>query len=339
MTIIHSISEDEQLSSRIHSRMTDAKEAIFATAFFTLSAYKEIEQSLISTLERGAKVFFIIGRYDYITDPKAVKKLIALQKKHAKNLFVYFDPDYYFHYKAYLFKKKGSSALIVGSSNLTSKGLSSQGEINLEIFKYDKSFNEVRRQLLKRIEGAKTASDEIEEYEKKYNYAKKFRQMRTRWHNKGKLSWTKKNKRAKSTKYYPTEKKYDYCHIDRYAKDKTLEKNIEREAGYYNFSNQGAIGCDAVMKRIKVGRVFIVNDELLKKIGFATCISRFTALDSYNHKQIVIYYRFINGLSMRLKNISNHKKTIVKMKLRTTGDKISGKSLATFKKVLKIKGA
>lgn len=127
----------------IQKELQSAKYAKFAVAFLKHSGIKVIEESLLQCLENGGDVELIVGLDFKMTDPKSIDYFLKLKKEHAKaNLFCFGDKtpkapnktDVVFHPKIYLFEKGREKTGIVGSTNLTKGGLTSNIEVNT-IFK------------------------------------------------------------------------------------------------------------------------------------------------------------------------------------------------------------
>jgi HKD family nuclease len=115
----HVISDAESIRARLLDRLETCSDGVIATAFFTHGAFQELKDAIRAALNRGATLRFLIGRYDYVTDPNAVKELLRLGTQKNSQLQVRFDADFLFHYKLALFRDEGRYVVIVGSSNLT----------------------------------------------------------------------------------------------------------------------------------------------------------------------------------------------------------------------------
>ena len=104
MAIFHLISEEETFKKRLIERLGNSTYAILASAFFTYGAFAEIKSSLLDSLERGAKIDFLLGKFDFVTEPRAVRGLLKLSEKFPNQMKIHFDDDFSFHYKIALFK-------------------------------------------------------------------------------------------------------------------------------------------------------------------------------------------------------------------------------------------
>jgi len=210
---------------------------VIATAFLTKAGVAEIEGQICAALDNGAHITFLIGRYEYVTEPKAIRKLLTIQKSYQGrkgNLKIFFDADYEFHFKLSLFRINRGYTVIIGSSNLTGKGLSSRGEDNLEIEGHKGLYNQHLSLLKERISTKLEASKQIDEYAKEYARYKKLRRARNRANNRGANLWTKRRAISHSE---VTASSFPFCFVDSYEKDKTLIKHI-KQATEPNIPNQ-----------------------------------------------------------------------------------------------------
>lgn len=127
----------------INQELQGAQRVQIAVAFMRYSGVKAIETSLHRCLDGGGEVEVIAGLDFKHTDPKAMAYFIGLRKKRAKVRFYCFGDkdvnktDIVFHPKIYLFEKSKGTTGIVGSTNLTKGGLTSNLEVNV-IFREDK---------------------------------------------------------------------------------------------------------------------------------------------------------------------------------------------------------
>ncbi|MBC8526481.1 MAG: restriction endonuclease [Candidatus Cloacimonetes bacterium] len=120
----------------INIELQNSLETKIAVAFMKYTGLKVIEKSLLQCLENKGKVEIIAGLDFKTTDPQSMYYLIDLQKNF-KNLsfFCFGDKDenktnIVFHPKIYLFSKKKEKTSIIGSTNLTGGGLTSNFEVN-----------------------------------------------------------------------------------------------------------------------------------------------------------------------------------------------------------------
>ena len=114
------------LRGRFRSELAASHGFDLAMALVTLNGLRQIEDALISFLRRGGRCRVLFGT-DLPTEPDAVARLMELSGAHPGVLDLRWfrskgDSD--FHAKLALFHKgAGRKTAIVGSSNLTGKGL------------------------------------------------------------------------------------------------------------------------------------------------------------------------------------------------------------------------
>jgi HKD family nuclease len=127
----------------INQELQNSVETQIAVAFLKKSGIKAIEESLLMSLDKGAKFELIVGLDFKTTDPFAMKYFIDLKKKYKDvSFYCYGDKgdnrnDIVFHPKIYMFRSPKEVTSIIGSTNLTQGGLMSNFEVNT-------IFNEVK---------------------------------------------------------------------------------------------------------------------------------------------------------------------------------------------------
>ena len=298
--IYHYIPEEETFAKRLNARLENCREAIIASAFFTNGAFQEFRPSLESALRSGAKITFLIGRLDFVTEPKAVKGLLHLAPKYPKQLSIYFDSDFYFHYKLARFKTHDASVTLIGSSNLTPKGLASIGEVNLEIVNNVNIFKQTGKMLNERIQVALDAQKYLEEYQGKYNQAKKYRRQRRNWEKSGQSKLTGKRK-VKQNWAEPSDKNFVLCWMEGYVNDKVLKSNISKErkkdiSKGVSFPDQWVhFERKSEAHNYSENQVFVVLDENSHCMGFAQCTKIIRAMNSKGDERPVLFYRYLRG--------------------------------------------
>lgn len=120
----------------INQELFNSKNTQIAVAFLKHSGIKVIEQSLKYSLDSGAKFEIIAGLDFKTTDPKSMLFFIDLKKNYPNlKFYCYGDKkqnrnDIVFHPKIYLFENDKEKTSIVGSTNLTGGGLTSNFEVN-----------------------------------------------------------------------------------------------------------------------------------------------------------------------------------------------------------------
>jgi len=335
----HYIPEEETFAKRLNVRLEACKEAIIASAFFTFGAFQQFKPSLESALVGGAKIKFLLGRFDFVTEPKAIKGLLSLASKYPNQLFVYFDSDFGFHYKLARFKNAKESVMFIGSSNLTPKGLASAGEVNLEIINNADVFEKTGEILNGRIQVALDAEKYLNEYRVKYNRAKKYRAQRLRWYKSGNNKLTGKRKSKRINWAEPLGDEFKLCWIDDDEQDKTLNKNIQKMykkvSSEISFPNQWVhINNKMESRGYQEGLIFTVLDDLDNSIGFARCTKNIRVMDRNGKEEPVIFYKYLSGWHAKFEKEA-YPVAIKKLGLRGSPESI-GKIVSTrLKKLLK----
>lgn len=298
--IFHYIPEEETFAQRLNARLEDCKEASIASAFFTFGAFQQFKPALETALVGGAKIKFLLGRFDFVTEPKAVKGLLSLALKYPDQLSVYFDGDFGFHYKLARFKNPKANVVFIGSSNLTPKGLASAGEVNLEIVNNAGVFKQTGKILNDRIQVALNAAEYLDEYQFKYNQAKKYRRQRRNWEKSGHIKLTGKHK-VKQNWIEPAGEEFELCWIDEEERDKVLKKNIQKtyekkSSSEAFFPNQWVhMSIKSEARRYKEGMIFVVLDDVGHSFGFARCTKNIMAMGSNEKEEPIVFYKYLRG--------------------------------------------
>lgn len=232
---------------------------------------------------------------------------------------MHFDSDFAFHFKLAVFRQRKQKAVIIGSSNLTPKGLNSIGEVNLEIIGNESVFTQAVDLLKHRLQNAIPASESIEEYADAFNRAKKFRQQRRRWENNGQKRFTKKHRSIPSPRLEG--EKYVFCWIEGTITDKRLRRNIRQE--HSNATKAGnpipwqhvQWGSRTDAKIFKDVDVFFVRDDTRKCFGFAQAIKKTFLLGENDSEEFVIFYRYIRGQKVTFPTRQKYDKALERLKL------------------------
>ena len=332
----HLISEkEESFERRLIDRLESCQSAILASAFFTKGALEAIETALLNALENSAKITFLLGRFDYVTEPRAVNKLLKLAEKFPKQLTVLFDSDFGFHYKLAIFQVKKKSIVIIGSSNLTPKGLATDGEVNLEIVSNLSVYRQAKDCLEKRIEVADLAADAIKAYERAFKRAKQFRRMRGRWHSKGRKTWASKKRKIHFVE--PAGEQFTFCLTNVPEEDETLDKNIRK--GYHQTQTKQSFpfqwvhewkSCDRLYRE---GQMFVIRDDRNRRFGFAVCNRKMRVLDEHDSREPIIFYRFRSGWNASFSTQQEYERNVFKAglgRLRVSHSKIKTKRVRTL---------
>jgi HKD family nuclease len=303
--VYHFIPEEETFEKRVVERLRNCREAILASAFFTNGAYQSLKDALEAALENKARITFLLGRFDLVTEPKAVVNLLGLAAKYPNRLKVFFDADFEFHYKLALVNTRMGQVVFIGSSNLTPKGLASVGEVNLEIVNNRGVFSQTRETLTRRLRFALPADEHIDEYRRHYNRAKKYRRQRRRWENRGRQKLTFKKQRSRLTWHEPEQRVFTWCKIEIYEQDKVLKKNIHRarnqaKSKEIDLPYQWVHLEKSDNRYYHEGEDFVVVDDLAHCFGFVVCTQKIRVLDSRNSRELIVFYRFRPGWKAQL---------------------------------------
>lgn len=320
----HVISETESVARRLRDRLSTCTEGWIATAFFTYGAFDELRDAIEDALGRGAKLTFLLGRYDYVTEPRAVKALLRLGKRTGARLRAYFDDDFLFHYKLALFRDEGRPVVIIGSSNVTPKGLSSRGEVNVEIVNERPVYIRLRRDVAMRVQRAIEAERGLPEYERGY---RRFRRLRAAMDR-----VNAKAARKPSGKRGPGPLKLDpagnrqlvYCNTSGFEDDPKITQGTERLVAK---TRKEGISLPNVWVRVpraeyglyERGRQFLSADDDHRIIGLACCMQKTEVLDSHSRRAYIVFYRYVRGRKHLFRNRSGYLKYRAAMR---AGDKV-----------------
>lgn len=102
------------------------------SSFLMESGINVIFDDLQYALSEGADIKVLTGDYLYVTDPKALEKLLLLEGDNIE-IRLWQSDGVSFHPKSFIFKHKKNGALIVGSSNLSRSALIHGVEWNLRM--------------------------------------------------------------------------------------------------------------------------------------------------------------------------------------------------------------
>jgi HKD family nuclease len=127
--------DDQQLASLLRQRLGIPELLKFdaLVAFAVSSGVEQLQAELESLLGRGGRVRIVVGVSNKVTTAEGLQLLLELVHK-GGNVFVFHNDNYanpIFHPKLYLFQEKERGVLIVGSNNMTGKGLVTNYEISL----------------------------------------------------------------------------------------------------------------------------------------------------------------------------------------------------------------
>ena len=127
----------------VNQELRAADKVQIAVAFMKYSAIEVIQESMSECLKNGGSVEIITGLDFKTTDPKSIHHFVKLDRQYPAVKFYCFGDkrqnktEIVFHPKMYLFEAEKETTGIVGSTNLTKGGLTSNFEVNT-IFKETK---------------------------------------------------------------------------------------------------------------------------------------------------------------------------------------------------------
>ena len=119
-----------QLYQQVKRDIQSSTTIYILSSFMMYSGVKLILKDLEEAVERGADIKVLTGDYLYVTQPKAIKKLLTLNRV---ELRLWQSNGRSFHPKSYIFKHKEDGAIVIGSSNLSKSALTSGVEWNLRM--------------------------------------------------------------------------------------------------------------------------------------------------------------------------------------------------------------
>lgn len=101
-------------------------------AFAKYSGIREIQKSIQRAINRGMTARFAVGLSFHLTQPEALRALMALAKSEGVELYLGKAKET-FHPKIYAFRGVNGGSMIVGSANLTKGGLDTNHEASMLI--------------------------------------------------------------------------------------------------------------------------------------------------------------------------------------------------------------
>jgi HKD family nuclease len=120
----------DNLRDTLRFRLRRASNVSIAVAFVTRAGLDDIVQALRQVAANGS-VRLLTGLYQKVTEPEALRTLLRIQEETRGRFSVRLSREPRFHRKLYLLYSRKNATAIIGSSNLTSEGLRSGGELNL----------------------------------------------------------------------------------------------------------------------------------------------------------------------------------------------------------------
>ena len=169
--LINDSKKGQKVLTSLISELNKCDEFLFSVAFVTNSGVASLINTLKDLEEKGIKGKIIASQYQNFTEPKALQRLIGL-----KNIDVRIVTENNFHAKGYIFKKRDTYTVIIGSSNLTQNALSYNKEWNIKV----SSMNEgsILMETIKEFEYTFKNADIVDEvwisqYQKIYDESKR----------------------------------------------------------------------------------------------------------------------------------------------------------------------
>ncbi|WP_163150679.1 DEAD/DEAH box helicase family protein [Anoxybacillus sp. MB8] len=169
------MSKIEFVKSRLIEKLTEqietASTIYILTSFVMKSGVDIIKEPLKKAAERGADIKICAGDYLYVTQPDALRELIAIHPNIEIRLWK--SEGISFHPKAYLFEHENDGYFIIGSSNLSRSALTSGVEWNIGIHKCveERVFAEVMNEFLTLFYAEQTVqvnAETLKQYEEQY---------------------------------------------------------------------------------------------------------------------------------------------------------------------------
>jgi HKD family nuclease len=118
------------MAAEVEAQCRRCTEARLATASLTKEGIRFIDKAL-SLKRNNLNLKLLVGLYNGHTEPAALRRLLGLQQQSGGALAVRVSKNPRFHWKIYSFVSSQSMKSYIGSSNLTSDGLSTEGEVNI----------------------------------------------------------------------------------------------------------------------------------------------------------------------------------------------------------------
>ncbi|MBD3107929.1 DEAD/DEAH box helicase family protein [Bacillus sp. AGMB 02131] len=119
------------LLAKLEESIREAKSCYILTSFVMDSGVKLLEPLLKEAAERGAEIKVVTGDYLYITQPKALERLLLIHP--SIELRLWRSEGISFHPKAYIFENEDDGRFIIGSSNLSKSALTAGVEWNISM--------------------------------------------------------------------------------------------------------------------------------------------------------------------------------------------------------------
>lgn len=237
------------------------------------SGVESIFDALFDALKHGTDIKILTGDYLYVTQPKALKRLLDLEGDNIE-IRLYKSNGIAFHPKAYIFKHKDNGSLLVGSSNMSRSAYTTGVEWNLQMdrdFAND-TFEQAINEFMKLFYAEETVlinQETVKLYEKEYNkFHAEHADLLTTWTKQEEIELTLPSKQEK----LPEKALEDYTAYEeklepRQAQIEALEAlNATMEEEYDKAMVVMATGLGKTYLAAFFARVFIAHrEELLKQ--------------------------------------------------------------------------
>lgn len=120
------------LKAFLGDHLPSAASADVGAAFITSTGLNHVLGRLKKVANRG-RVRLLTGFFQSVTEPTALRRLLAVETDLGDRFAVRVSSDPHFHWKSYFLLTRSAAVIAVGSSNLTDDGLRSSGEISLTL--------------------------------------------------------------------------------------------------------------------------------------------------------------------------------------------------------------
>lgn len=117
------------LYDKLKENIKKSKSCYILTSFMMEYGVKLLESLLLEAAEKGTEIKIVTGDYLYITQPDALKRLLAIHPSIEIRLWI--SNGISFHPKAYIFENELEGIFIVGSSNMSKSALTTGVEWNV----------------------------------------------------------------------------------------------------------------------------------------------------------------------------------------------------------------
>jgi len=214
-----------------------------------------------------------------------------------------------------LFRDGSQKVLIIGSSNVTEKGLSSRGEDNLEIVGEAALYTRLREDILNRLRTAHDAEKLLPEYERNY---KKNRWLRVALDRRNgiaaqQLSGTRQLAARAARVDLASTQTLTYCNVTGIEDDRKIKAGAKRhvenaEKSGIDLPDQWIRIPSGERRHYKQGVQFLIADDIHKIIGLAVCKEVAEVLDERSHRAPLVFYRYHRGRRFKLPNETTYRK-------------------------------